>query len=66
MKVKYPEITIELSGSDSNVYSIIGKTIRALRRGGATAEQINEYKQEATSGDYDHAIQTTMRWVEVS
>jgi hypothetical protein len=26
--------------------------------------EIEEYIAEATSGDYDHLLQTTMRWVD--
>jgi hypothetical protein len=34
-----------------------------LRRAGVPQEEIDQYFAEATSGDYDYLLQTTMRWV---
>jgi hypothetical protein len=31
---------------------------------GCRKDEIDEYYAEATSGDYDHLLQTTMRWVD--
>ena len=28
-------------------------------------EQIKEFQEDAMSGDYDHALQTCMKWVNV-
>jgi len=61
----YKKPTVKLSGEDGNALFIIGKTIKALRKAGATKEQIDKYKKEATSGDYDNVIGTTMDWVDV-
>jgi len=38
---------------------------KALDRGGATKAEQNEYYAEATSGDYDHLLRTTLVWVNV-
>ena len=38
---------------------------RALRDEGATKEYRDQFHAEATSGDYDHLIQTVMRYCEV-
>ena len=56
---------VELDGSDGNGMMIISKCRRALSRAGYTAEQIKEFTDEATSGNYDHVIQTAMKWCEV-
>ena len=64
--VKYPEIKVQLTGEDGNPFAIIGKTSRALKRGGVSAEEVREFQDEAMSEDYDHLLQTAMRWVEVS
>ena len=56
---------VRLSGRDGNVFSIMGAAGRALREAGYTKEEIAKYTEEATSGDYDHAIQVTMRWCDV-
>ena len=60
------DIDVELTGVNGNAFVIIGTVARALRKGGATPEQIKEFQSEATSGDYDHLLQTCMKWVNVS
>jgi hypothetical protein len=39
------------------------RTAGALRQAGLAQAEIDDYFAEATSGDYDHLLQTTMRWV---
>ena len=58
------DIVVELTGGDGNAFMIIGKVARALRRGGHP-ELIEEFEKEATSGDYNHVLQTAMEYVEV-
>ena len=65
-KPKYPNITVQLSGGSGNVYGIIGGVRKALQRNGVSAAEIKEFTDEATSGDYDNALQTAMRWVDVA
>jgi hypothetical protein len=55
---------VKLTGEDGNAFAILGRTAAALRRAGVPQEQIDDYFAEATSGDYDHLLQTTMRWAE--
>jgi hypothetical protein len=57
---------VRLIGEDGNVYNLIGLCLEAGRRAGYTSEQLKCFKQEAMSGDYDHALQTCMSWFEVS
>lgn len=59
----YPDVEVQLSGEDGNAFYIIGRVTRALRRAGVPREKIDVFVAEATSGDYDHVLQTTMRWV---
>lgn len=66
MEPKYPHVEVELSGQDGNAFFIIGRVRQALRRAGATEEELERFSDEATSGDYDNVIQTAMRWVTVS
>ena len=47
-----------------NAFAILGRTTRALRHAGLDQDEIDQYYAEATSGDYDHLLQTTMRWVD--
>lgn len=63
---KYPNIHVDLIGEDGNAMSIIGRTTRALRRGGVDKDEISQFTTEAMSGDYDHVLQTVMKWVDWS
>lgn len=58
-----PRYNIEVVPTNGNAFAIMGETIRCLKRAGASAEEIEEYKTEVTSGDYDHLLQVTMKWV---
>lgn len=66
MDVKYPQIEVQLTGEDGNAFFIIGRVGRALRKGGVDKEEIEAYTNDAMSGNYDHVLQTTMRWVSVN
>lgn len=61
---KYPEVTVRLVGEDGNAFAIIGRVRAALKRAGHQ-EAVEEFTKEAQSGDYDHLLQTAMRYVEV-
>lgn len=63
---KYPDITVKLTGNDGNAFAIIGAVLRALRAAGVSDKERDEFQQDATSGDYDHLLQTAMRWVDVT
>ena len=60
--VKYPEIQVQLSGEDGNAFTILGRCRKAAKRGGVSAEEIENFTNEATAGDYDHLLQTCMKW----
>ncbi len=62
---KYFDIDVQLIGESGNAGFIIGKVAKALKRAGATKAEIDEYRNESTSGDYNNVIQTAMRWVNV-
>jgi hypothetical protein len=66
VSVKYPNVEVQLSGEDGNAFAIIGRVTKALRRAGVPPEEIEQYRSESMSGDYDHVVQTAMAWVEVS
>jgi hypothetical protein len=63
---KYPNVDVELVGNDGNAFSIMARVGKELRRAGVSNEEIKQYQNEATSGDYDNLLQVTMRWVNVS
>lgn len=64
-EVKYPDITVQLVGQDGNAFAIIGRISQALRRAKVPQEIVKEFQTEAMSGNYDHVLQTAMRWVNV-
>ena len=63
--VIYPEVQVQLSGNDGNAFAILGNWQKAARRAGLTKDQIDEFMNEAMSGDYDHLLQTCMKYFEV-
>ena len=64
--VKYPEVQFQIVGIDGNAFSIMGTAQKAARRAGLSKDQIEEYLNEAMSGDYDNVISTTMRFFDCS
>jgi hypothetical protein len=66
MTPKYPDIVVPLTGHDGNAYAILGRVLQAMRRAEIPEDARQAFQREATSGDYDHLLQTIMRWVDVS
>ena len=64
--IKYPKIKVALVGQDGNAFAIMGAVSKALRRGGVSTEEISEFTSESMSGDYNHLLQTAMKWVDVT
>ena len=63
-KDQLTKIRCQLVGRDGNAFSIIGFVSQALREGGRR-DLIEPFRTEAMSGDYDHLLQTAMRYVDV-
>ena len=63
---KYPEVEVELVGQDGNAFAIMGAVSKALKRADVPKDEGDECLKEMTSGDYDHLLQTAMRWVNVT
>ena len=62
---QYPDVEVQLVGTDGNAYALLGKVSHALKQAGHT-EAAAEFIEEATSGDYDHLLRTCCKYVEVS
>ena len=60
------DVAVQLSGNDGNAFAIMGSVKQALRRAGATPEEISQYVSDSMSGDYDNLLRTAMEWVEVN
>jgi hypothetical protein len=57
-------VHVKLVGEDGNAFAILGRVRKALIAAGHK-ELAEQYLKEATAGDYDHLLQTTMEYVEV-
>ena len=64
-EIRYPDITVQLTGEDGNAFGIIARVRVALGRAGVPADEITKFTDEATSGDYNNVLVTAMRWVNV-
>jgi len=65
MTPKYPNVTVQLSGEDGNAIAIMAKVQRALKKAGATPQEISQYSMDSMSGDYDNLLRAQMKWVNV-
>lgn len=65
MTPKYPQITVALTGHDGNAFVILSRCRKAAREAGLSDPEIANFIAEAMSSDYDHLLQTVMRWFEV-
>lgn len=63
--VRHPKVEVQLTGHTGNAFYILGVVQRALREAGVPADEVTEYINEATEGDYSHLLATTMSWVTV-
>jgi hypothetical protein len=63
--IKYPNVFVDLSRVDGNAFSIIAAVSRAMKRNGIPASEVDAYRKEATSDDYNHLLMVTTEWVSV-
>ena len=63
--VLYPDVEVKLVGTDGNAFSLMGRVSRALKEGGHR-DAVAPFQKEAMKGDYDHLLQTCMKYVVVS
>lgn len=66
MTPKYPNVKVQLSGTDGNAFAILGRVNTALKEAGIDGEDRKAFFTEAISGNYDHLLQTAMEWVTVT
>ena len=60
---RFPSTVVKLVGEDGNAFTVLGAVGKALKRTGH-ADVVDEFMQEAMSGDYDHLLRTCMKWVD--
>ena len=61
MQPKFPNVKVQLAGTDGNAFAVLGKVLKALRLAGVPGEDQKEFEAEATSGDYNHLLATCMK-----
>ena len=66
MEPKYPDVEVRLTDVDGNAFSVIGAVTGAMRRAGIPQEERDAFVEEASSGNYDHLLQTAMKTVTVN
>jgi hypothetical protein len=59
-----PKVVVRLVGEDGNAFSIIGRCRKAMSRARWSQGEIEAFTKEATSGDYDHLLQTVLAYCE--
>lgn len=62
---KYPNITVQLVGQDSNAYNLLGICRRAMVKNRLPQSEIEAFTTEATSSDYSHLLMTCTEWFNV-
>lgn len=63
--ILFPDVTVELSGGEGNVYVLIGKVKQALNRAGHHVEASTFSTTAMQSESYDDVIQLIMQTVTV-
>lgn len=63
---KYPHIKVQLSGRDGNAFAVLGAVKKALTEAKVDKHEIDDFWDEATSGDYNNLLNTCMKWVSVN
>ncbi len=62
---KYPHIKVRLTGTNGNAFAVLGTVKGKLAKGGVSKQEQDQFLSEAMSGDYNHLLQTCMKWVDV-
>jgi hypothetical protein len=63
-----PETTkpvVQLSGIDGNAFMILGACLKAARKAKMSKEWQDKFLNEAKAGDYDHLLQTAIKYFDV-
>jgi len=60
------DVEVQLSGNDGNAFSIMGAVQSALKKVGASKEELDQYLADSmSSGSYNKLLRVAMEWVEV-
>jgi len=64
MKTITKKVDLDLLGLDGNAFMLIGAWRKQARQERWTSEEIEQVTDEAESGDYDHVLQTLMKYTQ--
>lgn len=53
---------LKLVGEDGNAFAILGRAQTEGKKFGWSKEDVTEFHNEATSGDYNHLLRTCMEY----
>lgn len=59
------DIEIDFTDVDGNAFAILGKVTGAMKKANVHQSTIDEFYNEAVSGDYDNLLHTVFKWVDV-
>lgn len=62
---KFPDVVVDFSNQNGNAFAVMGIVIKAMRRAKVSESDIEQYKSEAMSGDYNNLLRVTMEYVEI-
>tara|TARA_Y100001963_G_scaffold68502_1_gene95446 strand:- start:200 stop:397 length:198 start_codon:yes stop_codon:yes gene_type:complete len=61
----HDNVQVQLSGEDGNAFAILGRCMSAARKAGLSRDEVEAFRTEAMEGDYDHLLQTCMKYFDV-
>lgn len=53
-----------LVGIDGNAFSVMGYVMNAMKSEGKTREEINKYREDAMSDDYNHLLSVSVEMID--
>jgi hypothetical protein len=59
-----PMIVVDLAGPDGNAFVLLAVARQALREAGRR-DECDQFAAEATSGDYEHLLDTMDKWFDM-
>lgn len=57
---------LKLVGEDGNIFFILRKAVKAAKDAGWDYSEIAKFKEEAMSGNYNHALATCTKYFDVT
>lgn len=57
--------TVKLTGTDGNAFAVMARVSNALKENGYTKMEIDRFREEAMSGDYNDLLATCAKWADI-